>query len=45
MKAKYFNEGYVEEEDGLKPPGFWQNLLSGGKLQSEWEEKIKQQGN
>jgi hypothetical protein len=41
LDAKYFKEGYVEKADDLKPPGFFQNLFSGGRLQSEWEEKIK----
>ena len=40
-KQKYFIDGYVEDENSDKPPGFWSNLLSGGKLQSEWEKKIK----
>ena len=40
-KAKYFRDGYVEERSDLSPPGFWGNLLSGGKLQGEWEEKIR----
>ena len=40
-KAKYFNDGYVEETNADKPPGFWGNLISGGRLQSEWEERIK----
>eukprot|EP01041_Mallomonas_annulata_P007187 gene7187-14651_t len=39
-KQKYFKEGWVEDE-GLKgAPGFWANLLSGGRLQSEWEESL-----
>ena len=46
LDAKYFKEGYVEKDDGaLKPPGFFQNLASGGKLQGEWEEKIKNSRN
>lgn len=41
-KQKYFNDGYVEEDTGdKKPPGFWANLVSGGKLQQEWEKDIK----
>lgn len=40
-KAKYFRDGYVEEKNDLSPPGFWGNLVSGGRLQGEWEEKIK----
>ena len=42
-KAKYFNEGYISNENGEgPPPGFWNNLLSGGRLQAEWEETLKQ---
>jgi hypothetical protein len=32
----------VESRDDIDPPGFWQNLISGGKLQTEWEEQMKQ---
>jgi hypothetical protein len=39
-KAKYFRDGYVEVKDDLSPPGFWGNLISGGRLQGEWEAKI-----
>ena len=39
-KAKYFRDGYVEEKSDMSPPGFWGNLLSGGRLQGEWEAKI-----
>lgn len=38
-KAKYFTDGYVEDANADKAPGFWQNLASGGKLQSEWDER------
>jgi hypothetical protein len=38
-KAKYFTDGYVEEKNEDSPPGFWQNLASGGRLQTEWEER------
>jgi hypothetical protein len=38
-KAKYFNEGYVEDDFAVKPPGFWGNLLSGGKEQRAWDEQ------
>jgi len=43
-KAKYFNDGWVESDqsDLSDAPGFFQNLLSGGKLQSDWEEKLRQ---
>ena len=32
-KAKYFKDGYVDtrEDEEVKPPGFWANLVSGGK--------------
>lgn len=36
-KAKYFNDGYVESDFEVQPPDFWSNLLSGGKLQREWD--------
>jgi hypothetical protein len=39
-KAKYFRDGYVEEKSDMSPPGFWGNLVSGGRLQGEWEAKI-----
>lgn len=38
-KAKYFIDGYVEDSATEKAPGFWQNLASGGKLQTEWDER------
>jgi hypothetical protein len=40
MQAKYFNEGYVEDENSDKPPGFFGNLLSGGQKQRDWEKRI-----
>lgn len=40
-KAKYFRDGYVEERGEFSPPGFWGNLISGGRLQGEWEAKIR----
>ena len=40
--GKYVDSGYVDEKnDEIKPPGFWQNLISGGKLQSEYENKLR----
>ena len=39
-KAKYFENGYVDRDDGNTPPGFWENLKSGGKLQADWEAKM-----
>ena len=42
MKQRYFNEGYVEDKDkGNPPPSFFENLLSGGKLQEEWENSLE----
>ena len=40
-KAKYFVDGYVDDEID-KPPGFFENLFSGGKKQGEWESRINQ---
>ena len=42
-KQRYFERGYVEDKTSTepKPPGFFENLLSGGRLQTEWEEKLK----
>ncbi|KAJ1443407.1 hypothetical protein B484DRAFT_441608 [Ochromonadaceae sp. CCMP2298] len=40
-RGKFFKDGYVEKSDNdfkTKPPGFFSNLLSGGKLQTEWDE-------
>lgn len=39
-KAKYFNDGYVEDENSDKPPGFFSNLLSGGQKQRDWESRV-----
>jgi len=41
-RAKFFNDGWTEESaESLRqaPPNFFANLLSGGRLQSEWDEK------
>ena len=38
-KAKYFSDGYTEADFASPPPGFWSNLISGGKLQQEWDLK------
>ena len=37
--ARCFNDGWVEGEDSEipPPPGFFENLLSGGKLQEQWD--------
>ena len=43
--AKYFEDGYVPGGSGdfeNKPPGFWQNLASGGRLQQEWDQQQAQ---
>ena len=41
LKGKNFNEGWVESSDDAieKPPGFFKNLLSGGRLMEEWDKK------
>lgn len=40
-KAKFFKDGWVEgSAEALdNPPGFFENLLSGGKLQEEWDKR------
>eukprot|EP01035_Chromulina_nebulosa_P017519 gene17519-23080_t len=39
-RAKFFKDGWVEgSDDDIKTPGFLENLLSGGKLQEEWDKK------
>jgi len=39
-RAKFFENGWVEDgADSIKPPGFFANLVSGGKLQEEWDNK------
>ena len=39
-RAKFFNEGWTEaSEQAIKPPGFLENLLSGGRLMEEWDSK------
>jgi len=43
-KAKYFTDGYVEDDFEVKPPGFFANLLSGGKLQAQWDEQFRSKG-
>lgn len=40
-RAKYFTDGYVDDEID-KPPGFFENLFSGGKKQGEWESRLRQ---
>ena len=40
MKGKFFKDGWVEgSTESIDPPGFFQNLLSGGKLMAEWDSK------
>ena len=41
LKGKNFQDGWVETSDDAieRPPGFFQNLLSGGKLMEEWDKK------
>ena len=40
--GKYVDSGYVDEKDDKdQPPGFWKNLISGGKLQTEYENRLK----
>lgn len=39
MQAKFFNDGYVGNDFENEPPKFWANLISGGKLQEEWDQK------
>lgn len=38
-QARFFTDGYIEDEFNERPPGFWANLMSGGKLQGEWDKK------
>lgn len=40
-RAKYFNDGWTpdSEKDAIQPPGFFANLMSGGRLQEEWDAK------
>lgn len=42
MKAKYFESGYVPEAADEKGPGFLENLMSGGKLQTEYDKRRKE---
>jgi hypothetical protein len=39
-RGTYFEDGYVEEA-GDSGPGFFENLMSGGKLQREYDERKK----
>jgi hypothetical protein len=36
-RGQYFDDGYVEDEAEDKSPGFFENLMSGGKLQREYD--------
>ena len=41
-RAKFFESGYVaDSEEDIKAPGFFENLLSGGKAMREWEDERK----
>lgn len=40
--GKYFDDGYVEDENEEKGPSFFENLLSGGKLQREFDKRREQ---
>lgn len=44
-KAKYFLDGYVEDDGDDKPPGFFENLISGGQKQTDWETRMKKKNN
>eukprot|EP00967_Tisochrysis_lutea_P103853 scaffold157112_cov35-Tisochrysis_lutea.AAC.2 len=37
QKGKYFESGWVDEEES--GPGFFENLISGGKLQREYDQQ------
>jgi len=39
--GKYFDDGYIEQ-DGEQGPSFFENLMSGGKLQREYDERMRQ---
>ena len=39
-RAKFFESGYTAgSEEDIKAPGFFENLLSGGKAMQQWEEE------
>lgn len=41
-KGRYFEDGYVDDPaGGDAPPGFLENLLSGGQLQREYDERTR----
>ena len=40
-KAPFFENGYEGDRFEESPPNFWKNLLSGGRLQAEWENRAK----
>ena len=43
--GKFFEQGYVEgSEDDIQAPGFFENLLSGGKAMRDWEVKRTEGG-
>lgn len=37
-RGKYFDDGYVDDGEDTGP-GFFENLISGGKLQREYDKK------
>ncbi len=39
QRGKFFKDGWTENSENSipQPPGFFQNLLSGGKLMEEWD--------
>ena len=42
QRGTYFDDGYVEESSG--GPTFFENLLSGGKLQREFDDERRKDG-
>ena len=41
-KGKYMESGWTDDDDGSSGPGFWENLLSGGKLQRDADKRRRQ---
>ena len=40
LKAKFFESGWSEgSSDAIQPPGFFENLMSGGKKMAAWDEE------
>ena len=42
LRLPYAEQGWVEGEDDEQAPGFFENLLSGGKLQRAYDEMMRQ---